>query len=123
MRKEKKNVRAQLQSSLNNQASILNLQRKLNGSWSARTGDGAESARKMDTRPSASRRSKRNKWTVYLRASHIRLVDVAIKYIEKFRAEIDNSLLSEESGLLPQREIFIAASEESSSGQGAGFIA
>jgi hypothetical protein len=36
---------------------------------------------------------------------------MAVKDIEKLGAKIDDSLLTEESGLLPQREIFIAVSK------------
>src|ERR1700730_7710983 len=48
---------------------------------------------------------------------------MAVKYIEKLGSEIDNSLLAEESGLLPQREILVSATKTPSSGQGARFVA
>ena len=48
---------------------------------------------------------------------------MAVKYIEKLRAKIDHSPLTEESGLLSQREIFITAAKTPSSGQGARFVA
>src|ERR1700722_5028930 len=105
------------------QFSILDLQRKLNVSWPACIGNSAESAGEVLARLIAPRRAERNERVVYLGSARIRLINMAVKYIEKLRAEIDNSLLTEESGLLSQREVFIAAAKTPSSGQGARFVA
>jgi len=48
---------------------------------------------------------------------------VAVKYVEKFRAEVDDRLFTEEPGLFAQCEIFVAASECPSIGKGARLVA
>ena len=105
------------------QLSIRDLQSELNRSGSAGIGDGAESTGKSVLGKFATRRSQGNKWTVQLWIPNARLINVTVKYVEKLRAEVDDSFLAKKPGFLTECEIFVLAGEGAGVGKRTRLVA
>ena len=49
--------------------------------------------------------------------------DMAVKDVEEVRPEIDHRSLTDNFGLLAEREVFVPGSERTGRGKGTGFVA